>query len=393
MSDAIGPGPDTNLLITRAKAILLTPKDEWPRIAASPENISDIYRSWVIPLAAIGPVAMMIGSLVFGHGAFGIVYKPSLMHAVGTAITSYALALASVYVMALIIDALAPQFGGMRNRTAAFKVAAFGATASWIAGVFGIFPALAVFGLLGLYSLYLIFLGLPLLMKAPADKATGYIVSVVVIAIVVALIVGVLTTGLSRAIFGGGAMLGATSGTVTVPGGGAIDMGKLEDAGKKLEAASTAMQNGQNKPAIAPDVLQALLPTTVGTLPRTSIESSSMGAAGVGGSQAEARYGGGDSVVTLTVTDMGVMGGLAALGGALNIQSSKKTETGYENVGKVDGRMTTEKYDGTSKHGEYGTMVGDRIMVQAEGHAESIDALKGAVASVDLGKVEALAKQ
>jgi hypothetical protein len=392
MSDAIGPGPDANSLINRAKALILTPKDEWPKIAASSESIGDIYRGWVVPLAAIGPVATLIGGLVFGYGALGFYYKPTFMGAIGTAVLSYGLALASVYVIALIIDALAPNFGGTQNKTAAFKVAAYGATASWIAGIFGIFPSLAFLGLLGLYSFYLIFLGLPLLMKSPPEKATGYIITVLVISFIASLVVGVMATSLSRAVFGGGIM-GTAAGTLSVPGGGTVDMGKLEEAGKKLEEASTRMQNGQGKPAIAPDVLQGLLPASLGGLTRSSIESSSAGAAGIGGSTTEAHYTGGDSDIKLTITDMGAMGGLAALGGALNIQSSKQDGTSYEKVGKVDGRMTTEKFDSAEKRGEYMTIVGDRIIVQAEGTATSIDVLKSAVAAVDIGKVEGLAKQ
>ena len=392
MSTSFDPGPTVNGLLNRAKALILTPKDEWPRIAASSEGIGDIYRSWVLPLAAIGPVAQFIGGTVFGYGAFGFSYKPSLMSALGTAIMSYVLTLIGVYLVALVIDALAPRFGGTKNKVAAFKVAAFGSTAAWVAGIFGIIPALGFLGLLGLYSLYLIFLGLPLLMKSPPEKATGYIIATIVVAFVVSLVVGIASTSLSRALFGGG-MTGAASGTMTVPGGGTVDMGKLEEAGKKFEDAASKMQSGEGKPAIAPDVLQALLPAALGDLTRGSVESSSMGAAGVGGSQAEARYGSGDSEITLTVTDMGVIGGLAALGSAFNVQSSKQDGTSYEKVGKVDGRMTTEKFDSASKRGEYSTIVGDRIMVQAEGNAASIDVLKGAVAAVDLGKVEGLAKQ
>ena len=393
MSDAIGPRPDGNSLVNRAKAIILAPKDEWPKIAASPESIGDIYRSWVIPLAAIGPVATLIGGLVFGYGALGFYYKPTFMGAIVTAILSYGLTLIGVYLVAVIIDALAPSFGGTPNRTAAFKVAAFGSTAAWVAGIFGLVPALGFLGILGLYSLYLIFLGLPLLMKSPPEKATGYIIATIVAAFAVSLLIGVMSTRLSRAVFSGGVM-GAASGTLSVPGGGTVDMGNLEEAGKKLEDATARMQNGQGKPAIAIDVLKSLMPASLpGGLAQTSIETASGGAAGFSGSNVEAHYGSGDNEITLTVTDMGVVGGLAALGGALNIQSSKQDATSYEKIGKVDGRMTTEKYDSASKHGEYSTIVGDRIMVQAEGNAASIDAFKSAVAAVDIGKVEALAKQ
>src|SRR3546814_17909838 len=51
-------------------------------------------------------------------------------------------------------------------------VAAYSATAAWVAGVFQIVPSLGWIGaILGLYSLYLLYLGLPILMKAPAANA------------------------------------------------------------------------------------------------------------------------------------------------------------------------------------------------------------------------------
>jgi Yip1 domain len=394
MSDMIGPGPQGGALVGRIKAILLRPIEQWPRIDAEPSSIAEIYRSWVIPLAAIGPVATLIGSLVFGHGAFGITYRPTVMGALVTAIVSYLLALGGVYIVGLVINALAPQFGAVPNKIAAFKVAAFSATAAWVAGIFGILPAIGFLGLSGLYSVYLLYTGLPVLMKAPADKATSYTVVIIVVMLVVGLVLGALTAPLAGLFIRSPLSSGTITGSLNVPGAGSVDLGKLEDAGKRLEDSAKAIQNGQGKAAIAPDVLQALFPDSLpGGLTRTSIESASAGAAGINGSNAEARYGEGDNAITLTVTDLGAMGGLASLGSAFNVQSSKQTATSYEKVGKVDGRMTTEKYDSTDKRGEYGTLVGDRIMVQAAGNAPSIDALKGAVAAIDLGKVEALAKQ
>jgi len=101
-----------------------------------------------------------------------------------------------VFVLALIIDALAPTFGGQKNPIQALKVAAYSATAAWVAGIFGLIPALGFLGLLGLYSLYLLFLGLPILMKAPEDKAMGYTLVVIVAAIVLGYLVSALTARL-----------------------------------------------------------------------------------------------------------------------------------------------------------------------------------------------------
>ncbi len=393
---SIGPAPAGSGLVDRVKNILLSPKAEWPRIDAEPSTIGDVYKSHVLPLAAIGPVASFIGGQIFGHGAFGITYKPSLMAGLGTMVVSYVFALVGIFICALVIDALAPNFGAVKNRVSAFKVAAYGATAAWVAGIFGIFPAIGMLSILGIYSLYLIYTGLPVLMKAPGDKALGYTAVVVVAMIVIGVVIGLLTAPVAM-LFGGGAATsvadkGSVSGTINVPGAGAIDLGKLEAAGKRMEEMQAKAARGEAT-AIAPDVLQALLPASLAGLSRTSIESQSAGAGGIAGSNAEARYGEGDSEITLQITDMGAMGGLAALGGALNVQSSKQDGTSYERIGKVDGRMTTEKFDSAAKRGSYSTIVGDRIMVQAEGRAPSIDALKGAVAAIDLGRVEALAKE
>lgn len=394
----LGPPPagSGNALVARAKAILLTPKDEWPRIDAEQSSIGDIYRRHVIPLAAIGPVAGFIGGQVFGLGGFGITYRPPLMAGLVGAIIGYVVALAMVYLLALIIDFLAPNFGATKNQTQAFKAAAYAGTAGWVAAVFGLIPTLGILALLGsIYGLYLLYLGLPVVMKAPTDKAAAYTGVVVVAAIVLSLIAGAVLLPVT-ALVTGGSMLpsgGTVSGSVSTPGG-SVDLGKLEEMGKKLEAQNKRIESGQGVTAVDPGVLQGLLPAALpGGLTRTSIESASAGAAGLGGSNAEARYGSGDNELRLSITDLGAMGGLAALGSAFNVQSSKQTATGYERVGKVDGRMTTEEWDSSSKRGKYATLVGDRIMVSAEGNAASADAFKAAVASVDLGKLEALARQ
>jgi hypothetical protein len=52
-----------------------------------------------------------------------------------------------------------------------------------------IIPVLGVVALLGaLYALYLLYLGLPRLMKCPADKSIGYLGTVIVCAVVIGLV-------------------------------------------------------------------------------------------------------------------------------------------------------------------------------------------------------------
>lgn len=384
-------------LVDRVKSILLTPKLEWPKIEAEPATIGSIYTSYVLPIAAIPAVAGLIGALAFGYSFFGVTYRPLIGSALSMAITQYALALIGVFVLSLIIDWLAPTFGGVKNQVNAFKVAAYSATAAWVAGILSIIPSLAMLGgLLGLYSLYLLYLGLPLLMKAPADKAMSYTVVTIIAAFVLAVVIGMLVAPISG-MFGGrmGPAPSEISGTLNVPGAGSVDLGKLESAAKQMEASAKNMEaaatTGQAAVgSVAPSALQGLLPDNIGSYHRTSIESASMGAAGIGGSHANARYEAGENNFELSVTDMAAAGALAAMGAAMNVQSNSQTERGYEKTNTIDGRLVTEKWN-KDGNGEFGMLVKNRFMVQAEGKVASIDELKSAVASVGIGRLEAMA--
>ena len=180
-------------LVERARNIIITPKTEWPAIDAEPATIAGIYRSYVLILAAIPALAGLIGNLLFGFSMFGITIRLSPITAFSSAVAQYVLSLVSIFVLALIIDALAPTFGGTKNQTQAFKVAAYAATASWVAGIFAIIPQLSWLAIIGgLYGLYLLYLGLPLLMRSPADKALGYTVVTILAAIVLSILIGAL---------------------------------------------------------------------------------------------------------------------------------------------------------------------------------------------------------
>ena len=185
-------------IVNRAKAICLRPKEEWNVIAGETVSAKNLLKDYAFPLAAIAVVANFIGLLV-GRSA------PIATGLVGSVLL-LALMLGAVYATSLIIDALAPTFGGQKNAAQALKVAVYSATPGWIAGVLAIVPALAVLGWLGLfYSAYLLYLGLHRLMKSPPEKTVGYaaavaacwigmmIVSTVIVASVAA--AGVIATG------------------------------------------------------------------------------------------------------------------------------------------------------------------------------------------------------
>src|SRR3989442_1557869 len=122
-------------LVDGVKKILLQPNAEWAVINAELTNPATLYKTYIIPLAAIGPVCFAIGISVFGlHLPFGLgTIRYSVTTALTQAVVQYAQNIVFVFLLALIIDALAPSFGGQRNQVQALKVSAYSCTAFWVA--------------------------------------------------------------------------------------------------------------------------------------------------------------------------------------------------------------------------------------------------------------------
>lgn len=380
-----GAAPQNPTIVDRAKAIILRPNEQWPKIAAEPASSGDILRNYVLPLAAIGPIATFIGGQIFGYGFLGIKWTPDLIPALLQAIVSYALTIAGVFVLSYIADWLAPKFDGQSDKNGAFKLVAYGATASWLAQIFHLIPALSFFAMLGLYSLYLFYTGVTPLMKVPRDKALGYTAVTFVCGIAIFIVAGLIAGSmLGRPGVDAISDSGELEGTLSVPGVGSVDVGEMERMGKRMEEAAS----GKTKP-IDLAGLQALLPESIGDYQREAIETTRLGGIGSAG---EATYRAGERNFTLTVTDIAAAGALAGLAGAFGVEQNREDADSYERTGTVDGAMQNEAWNRATNHGSFGRMVADRFMVQAEGSVESIDELKEAVAAIDEDDLEDLAE-
>jgi Yip1 domain len=410
-----------NNLVQRVIALLKSPKSEWPVIAAEPASVGALYKGYIIPLAALPAICMFVKSSFIGSGMFGISYRSGIGVGLSTAVISYLLSLLLVYVMALIIDALAPTFSGEKNRIQALKTAAYGYTAAWVAGIGALVPGLSFLIVLAgaIYSIYLLYLGLPVTMKAPPEKAAGYLALVVVVAIVLSWIITAVSFGvLGSAAYMGGGALGALGGGTHSSSDVQFDensaLGKLAAAGKKMEAASKQLEAAQKTgdakaqgdalgammasalgggaaEALAPERLKGFVPEQLAGMPRTRISVERNGALGIQIANARATYANADGKgIDLEITDSGGASGLMGLAAWANVESDSETATGFERTRKEGGRIVHEKWDSEARRGEYSVVLGERFVVKAEGDAASIDQLKGAVSSVDLAALEAL---
>jgi hypothetical protein len=177
----------------RVQSILLQPGATWKAIDGEFTKPSQLYTSYILPLAAVGPICTAVGMTVFGLRIplVGATFRVPITSALTQAAVQYVLAIVGVFVIQQIVNALAETFGGTKNSVQALKVAAYSSTAAWVAGAFNLIPALALVGMLvSLYSLYLLYAGLPVVMKAPKDRAMGYAIVVIIGVIVVFLIAG-----------------------------------------------------------------------------------------------------------------------------------------------------------------------------------------------------------
>ena len=191
---------DLNKIIQRARALLVTPRTQWPVIAVEPTTVQALYRDYIVVLAAIPPVAQFVKLCILGTAWHGFrIYRLGIGPGLAAAIIQYVASLAALYLLAIIVETLAPNFTGESNRLQALKLVGYSYTASWIAGAALILPGLG--GLIGLagaiYSIYLLYLGLPSMMKVVPERAAGYTAVIVISGLVLSWIIAVLTGDLT----------------------------------------------------------------------------------------------------------------------------------------------------------------------------------------------------
>jgi hypothetical protein len=414
-------------LMDRAKAVCLKPNTEWPVIEAETKSTNDLMMGYAVPLAAIGPIANFIGGVVIGRSVplIGVSFHVPLVRGLTMAILTYLMSLLGIFLLSMIVNALAPTFSGQKNSAQALKVSVYSLTPVFIGGIFGVLTALSWLGLIaGIYGIYVLYLGLPVLMKNPKEKSLVYTMVVVVCAIVIGLVVGAVGTALvGTGAIGAGALTGMNGfphagsaapgqvqfdknsflGRMQAMGQAAQEQSKKMDEAQKsgdpnaqaqaaLQGLGAILGGGKRVDPIGIDQLKPFIPETFDGLPKTGGSAEKNGVAGFAVSKAEGRYGDhGQKHVTLEITDSGGASGLMGLAGWMNLQGEREDDYSVEKTEKVDGRLVHEKASkqagGTN---EFTVVLGERFIVNAHGSGVDLPSLKAAVAGLDLGKLEGL---
>lgn len=411
-------------IVDRVKNILVSPSSEWHVVAAEPATTGSLITGYALPLMAVSAVAGFIGGSIIGTSMMFVSGTYRVPIVAGLAVACYTIVggLIGIFILSFLINALAPTFGAQQNSTQALKIAVYAFTPFWIAGVLNIIPMLGILAIIGaLYGIYLLYLGLPIVMKAPPDKTVGYTVVVLVGAIVLQLIVSMVGVAIVGAgAIGSGMMSGALGGVSDSATAGDVQfdkdspLGRLQELGKAMEKSNKEMEAAQksgdpNATAAAAmgalgalmgggkkvdpleiDQLRAFVPASFAGLERDgngSAEKTGLGAMMI--SKAEASYGAGDRRVRLEIVDSGGASGLMGLASWASIQTTREDDNGSERTSKVNGRTVHEK---DSKNGtdEYAVILGERFMVTATSSDVELGELRSAVSSLDLNRLESM---
>ncbi|MGD9816970.1 MAG: Yip1 family protein [Hyphomonadaceae bacterium] len=174
----------SEFILSRAYGLLREPQKEWRQIKAEDTTVPNILIGYVAPLAAIPPVCDLIGSTIFNRLLQG---DPG--DALIRAVITWIMSIAFVYFLGVLVNVVADQFDGDRDDLSAQKIAAYSLTPAFLSGVFGLWPPLWWLSLFLLAAMvYIMYRGLPILMKAPDDRALAYASAVTIASAVSAIL-------------------------------------------------------------------------------------------------------------------------------------------------------------------------------------------------------------
>lgn len=159
----------------RAKAMLADPAAAWRGIEKDVGDPAYLLSRYVAVLALIPALSGFVGATLIGVVApSGAVIRADLVKGLLGALFSYAASCTIALLLGLIINVLAPPFGGRRNFENAFKLAVYSLTPVWLAGIFLLLPGLRFLLLTGAYGIYLLLIGVPRLTKMPEQQTASF---------------------------------------------------------------------------------------------------------------------------------------------------------------------------------------------------------------------------
>ena len=195
-------------------------------------------------------------------------------------------------------------------------------------------------------------------------------------------------------------MAAAQSAAAQMMQGGALPKGATMPSANDMAAAvaamnamNTAAAGGKKVETIDFRELKAMLPASLGSLKRSEASGEKTGAMGMQISMAEGRYSSDDGKqITLKITDIGALAGIGAMSAYAWAQTEvdRESDSGYEKSTTFKGYKALEKYSKQGQQGDLSVLVGGRFVVEADGSSVDMKAIKAALETIDLKKLDGM---
>ena len=172
----------------------MDPNGAWAKIKSETEGIGEIYKNYLIPLAAAGAIAEVVAGSIMGDAP--------MFGGVLVAVFQAAVSLAMVFVGALVLEWLAPKFQCTPSRLECFKFTGFASVVGGVSKLLVILPfGLSIAAmLLGLYGVYVAYVGFQPMTEVPDAKKWPmllvYICCMIVVGIVLMMPLSLITAAL-----------------------------------------------------------------------------------------------------------------------------------------------------------------------------------------------------
>ncbi len=152
------------------------PKEEWGSIHKERYSVAHVFMAQISILAAIPAVCMFIGTTQIGWSLTGTDFvKLTVGSALSAAVAFYFACWVAVAFIAYAIHWMEKTYGGHVNMNECLILTTFTATPLFMSGLAGLYPMLWFNVLVGLaalcYAVYLLYVGVPVIMEIPEDRA------------------------------------------------------------------------------------------------------------------------------------------------------------------------------------------------------------------------------
>jgi hypothetical protein len=348
--------------------------------------MDSLHRSYLLVLAGTPAILQFIK--LSTAGASMAVGLTSMILVLG-------LALATMYLMASIVNALAPRFNCQKDRAQSRKTIAYAYTASLIGSIAILAPKvwMIAVGVAALYACYLLYIGLPATMKCPPENAAGYAGITVLIAVTLSLVASLAVNEVAA--FGYDKSGSDSTADVGRPKSFFQSYSSSSEAIATQPEATPDPESEIAQPAVEalpPERLQPFVPPSLLGRQRTNISVERVKEMGVDTTRATAYFTDEQNrTVELQVTDLGRAKELVGVENFVNVEEGESNAgTSYEKTYREGGDLVTEKWNDNTSTGEYSVLIADRFLVKTKGQAYNIDELKAVTAELDLATLEGM---